>query len=76
VDAVAPVHSEQGALAASIRRLQDSLSTEVPFAWRILIGDNASTDETPCVTAALNDVATGTQLAWGPRESRAVQRAS
>jgi glycosyltransferase involved in cell wall biosynthesis len=134
VDAVVPVHNEQGALAASIRRLQDSLSTEVPFAWRILIADNASTDETPRVTAALtedlshgrssaearaaggrgrrtacerrdadvlcymdvdlssdlravlpllapvalghSDVTTGTRLAWGPRESRAVQSAS
>jgi hypothetical protein len=35
VDAVVPVHNEQGALAASIRRLQDYLSIAVPFAWRI-----------------------------------------
>jgi hypothetical protein len=55
VDAVVPVYNEQGAHAASIRRLQDSLSTEVPFAWRILIADNASTDETPRVTAALTE---------------------
>jgi len=55
VDAVVPVHNEQGALAASIRGLQDSLSTDVPFAWRIVIADNASTDETPRVTAALTE---------------------
>jgi hypothetical protein len=35
-----PGAHEHGALAASIRRLQDSLSNRVPFAWRIRHGDN------------------------------------
>ena len=53
VDVVVPVHNEQGILPASIRRLDDHLSRELPFAWRILIADNGSTDETPRVAAAL-----------------------
>jgi glycosyltransferase involved in cell wall biosynthesis len=53
VDVVVPVHNEQGILPASIRRLHDHLSGELPFAWRILIADNGSTDETPRVAAAL-----------------------
>ncbi|MBI5103803.1 MAG: bifunctional glycosyltransferase family 2/GtrA family protein [Solirubrobacterales bacterium] len=53
VDVVVPVHNEQGALPASIRRLHDHLSAELPFAWRIVIADNASTDETARVAAAL-----------------------
>ena len=46
VDVVVPVHDEQRALPASIRRLHDVLSGQLPFAWRIVIADNASTDDT------------------------------
>jgi glycosyltransferase involved in cell wall biosynthesis len=53
VDVVVPVHNEQGVLPGSIRRLHDYLSAELPFAWRIVIADNASTDETPRMAAAL-----------------------
>lgn len=53
VDVVVPVHNEQGILPASIRRLHAHLTCELPFAWRILIADNGSTDETPRVAAAL-----------------------
>jgi len=50
---VVPVHNEQGVLPGSIRRLHDYLSAELPFAWRIVIADNASTDETPRMAVAL-----------------------
>jgi len=53
VDVVVPVHNEQGVLPGSIRRLHDYLSAELPFAWRIVIADNASTDETPRMAVAL-----------------------
>jgi glycosyltransferase involved in cell wall biosynthesis len=46
VDIVVPVHNELGALAGSVRRLHDYVSAELPFEWRIVIADNASTDET------------------------------
>ncbi len=46
VDIVVPVYNELGALAGSVRRLHDYVSAELPFEWRIVIADNASTDET------------------------------
>jgi glycosyltransferase involved in cell wall biosynthesis len=55
VDVVVPVHNEQGVLPASIRRLHDYLSDALPFSWRIVIADNASTDETLRVAMALAD---------------------
>lgn len=53
VDIVVPVHNEQAVLARSIRRLHDHLSDSLPFAWRIVIADNASSDRTPRIAAAL-----------------------
>jgi cellulose synthase/poly-beta-1,6-N-acetylglucosamine synthase-like glycosyltransferase len=53
VDVVVPVHNEQGVLPASIRRLHDYLSASLPLTWRIVIADNASTDETLRIGMAL-----------------------
>jgi glycosyltransferase involved in cell wall biosynthesis len=53
IDVVVPVYNEQRALPWSIRRLHDHLRDELPYDWRIVIADNASTDETPRVAAAL-----------------------
>ena len=53
VDIVVPVFDEQVVLARSIRRLHDHLSDHMPFSWRIVIADNASTDQTPRIAAAL-----------------------
>jgi glycosyltransferase involved in cell wall biosynthesis len=55
VEIVVPVHNEQRALPASIRRLHEHLSDSFPFRWRIVIANNASTDETARVAAALAD---------------------
>ena len=46
VEIVVPVHNEAHVLEASIRRLHDFLTTRLPFSWRIVIADNASTDAT------------------------------
>jgi glycosyltransferase involved in cell wall biosynthesis len=46
VEIVVPVHNEQRVLEASIRRLHGYLATSFPFAFRITIADNASTDAT------------------------------
>ena len=43
LDIVVPVHNEQTVLQDSIRRLHAFLSHEMPYAWRIVIADNAST---------------------------------
>ncbi len=53
IDVVVPVYNEQGSLEPSIRRLHHFLDDQLPFAWRIVIADNASTDATPAIAAAL-----------------------
>jgi glycosyltransferase involved in cell wall biosynthesis len=53
VDIVVPVLNEEAALERSVRRLHRFLSESFPFAWRIVIADNASTDATPEVARRL-----------------------
>jgi putative flippase GtrA len=53
VDIVVPVYNEEAALQDSIRRLHEFLSHEMPYAWRIVIADNASTDATLAMARAL-----------------------
>ena len=53
VEVVVPVHNEERVLALSIRRLHRFMSRSVPFSWRIVIADNASTDATPEIAQAL-----------------------
>jgi glycosyltransferase involved in cell wall biosynthesis len=43
---VVPAYNEEGILERSIRRLHNFLGANLPFAWRIVIADNASTDHT------------------------------
>ncbi len=53
VDIVVPVYNEEAALERSVRRLHRFLSDGFPFSWRIVVADNASTDATPRIAAAL-----------------------
>ncbi|MCT9931154.1 bifunctional glycosyltransferase family 2/GtrA family protein [Planotetraspora sp. A-T 1434] len=46
VEVVVPVHNEQRVLAESVRRLHAYLTRNLPYAFRITIADNASTDDT------------------------------
>jgi putative flippase GtrA len=46
LDVVVPVYNEEATLANSIHRLHRHLREQFPFAARITIADNASTDET------------------------------
>jgi putative flippase GtrA len=46
VEVVVPVHNEEHVLEASTRRLHAYLTASFPFAFRITIADNASTDGT------------------------------
>jgi putative flippase GtrA len=46
VEVVVPVHNEQRVLRASVTRLHRYLEETFPFAYRITIADNASTDAT------------------------------
>lgn len=53
IDIVVPVYNEDTGLERSIRRLHAFLSAEMPFSWRIVIADNASTDATLAVARGL-----------------------
>jgi putative flippase GtrA len=53
VDVVVPVYNEQAALEGSVRQLHGFLTEHFPFTWRIVVADNASTDGTPFIAAAL-----------------------
>jgi glycosyltransferase involved in cell wall biosynthesis len=53
IDIVVPVYNEQAVLERSVRRLHAFLSAELPFTWRIVIADNASTDSTPAIARSL-----------------------
>ncbi len=53
IDIVVPVYNEHAALERSIRRLHSFLAAELPFAWRIVIADNASTDGTLSIARGL-----------------------
>lgn len=53
LDVVVPVFDEQDDLGPCIERLHAHLSTGLPYAFRITIADNASSDATPAVAAGL-----------------------
>jgi glycosyltransferase involved in cell wall biosynthesis len=53
VDIVVPVHNEELILRSSIERLCSYLADTFPFSWRIVIADNASTDATATIAAAI-----------------------
>jgi glycosyltransferase involved in cell wall biosynthesis len=53
LDVVVPVYNEQAVLSDSVHRLYRHLREDFPFAFRITIADNASTDATPEVAAEL-----------------------
>jgi putative flippase GtrA len=46
VEIVVPVHNEQQVLEASVERLHEYLVSSFPFAFRITVADNASSDGT------------------------------
>ncbi|GGX93001.1 bifunctional glycosyltransferase family 2/GtrA family protein [Streptomyces hiroshimensis] len=55
LDVVIPVHNEEDDLEACVRRLHAHLMATLPYGFRITVADNASTDRTPEVSAALDD---------------------
>ena len=59
LDVVIPVHNEQVDLEACVRRLHQYLLSTFPYPFRITIADNASTDATPAIAAALAETLPG-----------------
>ncbi|MDO9356926.1 MAG: bifunctional glycosyltransferase family 2/GtrA family protein [Solirubrobacteraceae bacterium] len=70
LDVVVPVYNEAHVLAASIRRLHDHLTNEVPLPARIIIANNASTDHTADVARALAADLPGVELLDLPEKGR------
>lgn len=54
VEIVVPVHNEQRALRASVLALRN-YARSLPWTWRIVIADNASTDATPVIGRTLSE---------------------
>jgi putative flippase GtrA len=55
LDVVVPVYNEEADLERCVRRLHEHLARTFPYAFRITIADNASTDRTPEISAYLDD---------------------
>ncbi|MYR84522.1 glycosyltransferase [Streptomyces sp. SID685] len=53
LDVVIPVYNEEQDLQPCVRRLHEHLTRTFPYAFRITIADNASTDSTPLLAARL-----------------------
>ncbi|MFH9401588.1 glycosyltransferase [Streptomyces sp. NPDC017638] len=53
LDVVIPVYNEEKDLQPCVRRLHEHLTRTFPYAFRITVADNASTDATPLVAARL-----------------------
>src|SRR5271156_5618417 len=53
VEIAIPVHNEEAALEASVRRLHDHCAASLPYSFRIVIADNASEDGTAAIGARL-----------------------
>ena len=70
LEIVVPVYNEQSVLERSIRRLHRFLSTSMPFAWRIVIADNASTDATLPIAQALARELPDTEVLHLPAKGR------
>src|SRR5690606_15347994 len=60
LDVVVPVHNEEDDLEPCVRRLHTHLTETFPYAFRITVADNASTDRTPVIAARLAHELPGT----------------
>ncbi|GGO89959.1 glycosyl transferase [Nocardioides phosphati] len=69
VEWVIPVHNEEVALPAAVERLTTALRA-FPWAWRITIADNASTDATPLVARQLARQYAGVSVLTLPEKGR------
>ncbi|MEU5099621.1 bifunctional glycosyltransferase family 2/GtrA family protein [Streptomyces sp. NPDC020996] len=70
VDIVVPVYNEERALPGCLRTLHSRLSRDFPFAWRITVADNASTDGTLAVARRLADELPGIAVVHLDRKGR------
>jgi glycosyltransferase involved in cell wall biosynthesis len=55
VDCVIPVYNEEHVLEGTIARLNEFLGSHLPYDWRIIVADNASTDGTLALARMLSE---------------------
>lgn len=70
LDVTIPVHNEERDLEPCVRRLHRHLTESFPYPFRITIADNASTDRTAQVAAALVDALAGVVAVHLPEKGR------
>jgi len=70
VEIVVPVYNEQDTLEVSISRLHAFVQSNLPFPWRIVIADNASTDRTLEIALGLSDQLDGVTAMHVPERGR------
>jgi glycosyltransferase involved in cell wall biosynthesis len=70
VELVVPVYNERLALEGSVRRLHGFLTATFPFSWRIVIADNASTDDTLAIARRLSYELGGVEVLHLPAKGR------
>lgn len=70
LEVVVPVYNEEAALRASIHKLHDFLTKHLPFSWRIVIADNASTDRTWAIAQELGTELSGVHAVHLERKGR------
>ena len=70
VEIVVPVYNEQVVLESSIRRLHRYLTESFPFTWRVVIADNASTDDTLPIARRLAHELSGVDVLHLPAKGR------
>jgi glycosyltransferase involved in cell wall biosynthesis len=70
VEIVIPVYNERSALEGSIRRLHGFLAATFPFSWRIVIADNASSDDTLAIARRLSYELRGVEVIHLPAKGR------
>ncbi|WLP89364.1 glycosyltransferase [Gordonia sp. NB41Y] len=63
LDIVVPVYNEENDIADCLRRLHAHLRVHVPFTARITVADNASTDSTVAIAAAVAEEIGGIRVA-------------
>ena len=70
LDVVIPVHNEESDLAPCVRRVHAYLSGALPYAFRITVADNASTDGTLAVAQVLAAELPGVRVRHLPQKGR------
>ncbi|WP_211188248.1 bifunctional glycosyltransferase family 2/GtrA family protein [Gordonia asplenii] len=70
LDIVVPVYNERDDIASTLRRLRAHLDQHVPYASRITVADNASTDDTLAIAASMVGELRGLRVAHLDQKGR------